>query len=43
MGAGPTNILALCGTTAQEDLRRVALRPTVGVPSLATLVGDGEQ
>jgi hypothetical protein len=43
MGAGLTNIPALCATTAQEDLRSVALRPTVGVPSLAPLVGDREQ
>jgi hypothetical protein len=43
MGTGLTNILALCGTTAQEDLRSVALRSTVGVPSLAPLIGDREQ
>jgi hypothetical protein len=42
MGAGLTSILELCGTTAQEDVRGVALRPNVGVPSLAPLVGDRE-
>jgi hypothetical protein len=39
MGAGLTSILALCGTTAQ-DVRSIALRPSVGVPSLPLLVGD---
>jgi hypothetical protein len=43
MGAGLTSILALGATTAQEDVRSVALRPNVGVPSLAPLVGDREQ
>jgi hypothetical protein len=43
MGAGLTRIVALCGTTAQDDVRSVALRPNVGVPSLAPLVGDREQ
>jgi hypothetical protein len=43
MGAGLTSILALCGTTAQEDLRSVAMQPKVGVPSLALLVGDRQQ
>jgi hypothetical protein len=43
MGAGLASILALCGTTAHEDVRRVALRPNVGVASLAPLVGDREQ
>jgi hypothetical protein len=43
MAAGLMDILALCGTTAQEDVRSVALRPNVGVPTLAPLVGDREQ
>jgi hypothetical protein len=34
---------ALSWTTAQEDVRSVALQPNVGVPSLAPLVGDREQ
>jgi hypothetical protein len=33
----------LSWTTAQEDVRSVALRPNVGVASLAPLVGDREQ
>ena len=43
MGAGLTSILALGGTTAQEDARRVAVRPNVGLPGLAPLVGDREE
>jgi ribonucleotide monophosphatase NagD (HAD superfamily) len=43
MGAGLTSILALCGTTAQEDVRSLALRPSVGVSSLAALVGDRQR
>jgi hypothetical protein len=43
MGAGLTSILALCGTTAQEEVRSVASQHNLGVPSLAPLVGDREQ
>jgi hypothetical protein len=42
MGARLTSILALCGTAAREDVRSVASRPDVGVPSLDPLVGDRE-
>jgi hypothetical protein len=34
---------ALSWTTAREDVRSVALQPSVGVPSLVPLVGDRQQ
>jgi len=41
--AGLTSIHPFRGTTITEDVRGVALRPNVGVPSLIPLVGDRGQ